>query len=329
MHYGDRLLFPHALRTTFSTARSVLLWVVLLTMVLGCGRSQDSPDATPDNGSGYPRQVIDSAGFSVTLPARPIRIVSTAPSNTEILFAIGAGPQVVGVTTYCAYPAEAKSKEKVGGFAPNALSSERIIGLKPNLVLTTGRIQQSFTESLRKLGLNVLSYDASTLEEVVSNVRGLGQATGCEEEAEKLAKQMEHRIQQVRLRFTQLRMISRPAVLFLVSEEPLMIAGPKSFAGQMIVLAGGRNVFPEVKQQFPRISEEEILRSNPGAILLARHGEGEPPGAQLLKRPTWANMDAVRNKRVLIIDDDLINRPGPRLVDGLEILADLIHPKKK
>src|SRR4051812_12424872 len=128
---------------------TTLLGAALMALVLGCG-VRPAVEAPPAGETkGFPRTVPDSFGHSLTLPAAPARVVSTAPSNTEILFAIGAGPQVVGVTTQCNYPAEAAQRDKVGGFAPKTISTERILGMKPDLVLTTGRIQQPLTESLR------------------------------------------------------------------------------------------------------------------------------------------------------------------------------------
>jgi iron complex transport system substrate-binding protein len=306
-----------------------LLGAGLMTLLLGCGiqPAADAPSSEPMAASDdFPRTVSDSFGHALTIARRPARIISTAPSNTEILFAVGAGSQVVGVTTQCNYPPEAGARDKIGGFALQTISTERIVGLRPDLVLTTGRIQQPLSESLRKLGLAVLSYDAQTLDEVIRNVRVIGQATGHAAEAEALAVGLERRRERVRSRFAELPEANRPRVFFLVSEDPLMTAGGKTFAGQMLDLAGGRNVFADVDQQFPRVSEEEIVRRNPAVILTWERAHGEPRREQIAQRPAWGQIDAVRNNRVLTIDDDLISRPGPRLLDGLERMADLLHP---
>jgi iron complex transport system substrate-binding protein len=307
---------------------AALLGAGLLVLGLGCG-VRPTADTTPANAAGadgFPQTVTDSSSHSQTLPRRPARIVSTAPSNTEILFAVGAGEQVVGVTTYCNFPAEAAQRDKVGGFAPKSVSVERIVALKPDLVLTTGRLQQPLTESLRKLGLPVLSYDAQTLEDVARNVRLIGQATGCKKAADVLAAKLEQRLASARARFADLPASARPRVLLLLSEDPLMTAGPKTFAGQMLEVAGGRNLFADVTEQFPRISEEEIIKRNPAAILLWERGDCAPRKERLGKRPGWSRFDAFRNDRILAIDDDLLARAGPRLFDGLEKMAELLHP---
>ncbi len=302
---------------------------IVLVAAMGCGvrPAGDPPgSAAQPAADGYPRAVTDGAGQSLTLPARPVRIVSTAPSNTEILFAIGAGPQVVGVTTYCTYPAEAATRDKVGGFSPKTISTERIVGLKPDLVLTTGRLQQSLADDLRRLGLPVLSYDAQTLDEVIRNIRLLGAVTGREAEAAALADALDQRRSRVRDRFAALPAEGRPRVLLLLSEDPLMAAGPNTFAGQMLEVAGGRNVFADVDQQFPRVSEEQIIQRNPAVVLLWEWGDYAARKERLTWRPGWDRLDAVRDGRVLGVNDDWLSRAGPRLFDGLERVADLLHP---
>src|SRR5262249_50282621 len=151
------------------------------------------------------------------------------------------------------FPEEAARREKVGGFAPKSISTERIVALKPDLVLTTGRLQQPLTDSLRKLGLPGLSYHAQTPADVIRNVRSIGQATGHAEEAEALAVSLEQRLGLVRKRFADLPTADRPRVFLLLSEAPLTTAGPKTFAGEMLEIAGGRNLFADVEQQFPRV----------------------------------------------------------------------------
>ena len=304
------------------------LIVSIVACSLGCGTRQaemPAPSQVSTAGDNFPQTLTDSFGHSLTIPHRPVRIVSTAPSNTEILFAIGAGPQVVGVTTYCNYPPEAGKCDKVGGFSPKSISIERIVGLRPDLVVTTGRLQQSLSEELRKLQMPTLSFDAKNLEDVIGNIRSIGQACGQSEEADALALKLNQRLLRVQERFAALPADDRPRVLLLLSEDMLMTAGPKTFAGQMLELAGGRNLFADVEQQFPRVSEEEIIKRNPSAVVLWAMGNGAPPKEQLGKRPGWNQIDAFRNQRILAIDDDLLSRAGPRLFDGLEKMADLLH----
>lgn len=298
----------------------------LVLAIASCDNTPVQPTVRPTASIGYPRTIVDSFDVAVTLHARPTRIVSTAPSNTEILFAIGAGPQVIGTTTYCTFPEEAAKVKKIGGFAPKTISIEHIVALQPDLVLTTGRIQESLTESLRKLGLNVLSYDSHRLEDVLANIRRIGQATDQVEAAENLALRLEDRLAAVRLSTAKIG--KRPGVLFLLSEAPLMTAGAGSFAGQMIEWAGGRNIFGDLDQQFPRVSEEAILERNPDVIVLWKNDDLTSRKQRLANRPGWKALAALQNDRILAIEDDLLSRPGPRLFDGLEQLTELLHPRR-
>ncbi|WP_168218743.1 ABC transporter substrate-binding protein [Limnoglobus roseus] len=302
---------------------------LLLLIAPGCGpRTPIAPPVPADGAeSSFPQTVTDSLGFTATLPTRPVRIISTAPANTEILFAIGAGDQVIADTTFCTYPPEADKRPKIGGFAPKTISTETILGLAPDLVLTTGGFQQEMTDGLRNLKLPVLSYDAKTLDEVVRNVRQLGVVTGRAPEANALADRLVARAEAVRKRTAAVPVEQRPRVLLLLGVEPLATAGPKSFTGEILELAGGRNLFADADQVYVPISEEEIVRRNPDAVVLWQMGEPIERVNRIAQRPAWKDLTAVRQNRILHIDDDLLSRPGPRLFDGLEQLAEQLHPQ--
>lgn len=303
-----------------------LWWRLLILVATGCGARPAEVDTPRDPAdAAFPCAITDSFDTTLTLPQRPLRIVSTAPANTEVLFAIGAGPQIVGVTTYCDYPPAASQCGTIGGFAPDTISQERIVGLKPDLVLTTGNIQRPLTESLRKLGLAVLCFDAQNLTDVIANVRTLGKATGHGEAAEAFADSLDQRRHAVKERLASSK-AARPDVMFLIFEEPLMVAGPTTFAGQIIELAGGRNVFADVKEQFPVISDETIVKRDPTYILVGEKGDFAARKQRLRTRPGWQTLSAVKNDRVLVVDEDLLYRPGPRLLDGLETLTKMLHP---
>jgi iron complex transport system substrate-binding protein len=286
---------------------------------------------SPADAAGYPVTVTGTDGVSVTLTAKPRRVVSAAPSNTEILFALGLGDRVVGATEFCDYPEAAKAIPRVGGFMPKSFSAERIAGLRPDLVLTTGRVQDPLSESLRKLGLTVLSLDADTLEGVLKNVTTLGTAVGEAAAARELVTKLEARAAAVKARTDAIPVDKRPTVLLLVSEQPLLTAGPKSFPGRLVELAGGRNLFADATQDYPRVGEEEVLRRDPDALLLWSAMAGETPAARLAAlraRAGWSQLKAVRAGRVLAVNEDWIARPGPRLFDALESLATQLHPTK-
>jgi iron complex transport system substrate-binding protein len=300
--------------------------LALAVFLLGCDAKR--PDAPTNRELAEPDSSVvqDSTGYRTTLRSKPLRIVSTAPSNTEILYAIGAGDRLVGVTTYCTYPPEASRCEKIGGFSPKTISTEKIVALRPDLVLTTCGMQEAFTQSLRELGLVVLSYDAATLDDVLCNIRLIGKVTDQSEPADTLAERLKHRTEMVRARLADLPKDQRPKVLLLISDSPLMTAGPTTFPGQLIEAAGGRNVFADTEQQYPKISEEEIVRRNPDLIVVLDKIGASVALERLRKRSGWSELPAVRNGRVYPFEDDLLSRAGPRLFDGLEQLATILHP---
>lgn len=273
----------------------------------------------------FPLTITDSIGRKITLTHPPRRIVSLAPSNTEILFAIGAGADVIGVTTYDDYPPEVKKRDLVGGFLPKSVSLEKIVGLKSDLVLIAAGVQTPLIDSIERLHIPIAVLDAHTLDEVYANMRILGRITGRQANADRCVAEMRARVDKVRVRAASIPPERRPTVFYMLWEEPLMTVGPKTFISQMIELAGGRNLFPDLQQEFPRISSEEVLRRNPEVILAADHGEQEKARARLLERSSWQTLRAVKHQRIGFIDEAIISRPGPRVVEGLEAISGIVH----
>jgi iron complex transport system substrate-binding protein len=244
--------------------------------------------------------------------------VSLAPSATEQLFAVGAGERVVGVTTYCNFPPEAVGLPTIGGFAARTISLEKVAALQPDLVVSTGRLQQPLIEPLERLGLTVLVLDAATLDQVADNLRLLAQATDTAATGEQAAERLQRRIASVR---EQVAERPRPRVLYVLSEQPLMTVSPKTFIGQLIELAGGDNIFADAEQQYPRVSDEEVVRRRPEVLVVpAREGVSEWP-SRLSQRPAWQELPAVRAGRLVTLDENIASRAGPRLADALEALA--------
>ncbi len=303
-------------------------WIVAaaLAVAAGCGRAEPvgKVGSTASTESSPALTLTDSLGRKVVIARRPERIVSLAPALTETLFAVGAGPRVVAVTTADTYPPEAKALPTVGGFSPKTLSVEAVVGQRPDLVIATGRFQQAAVESLQALGVTVLALDADTIEEVAANIRLVGRATGTEAEAGRIADDMLRRAGAVRRRTAAGPAGKRPRVVYFLWDEPLKAGGPGTFIGQMIVDAGGENLFADASQQYPQVSDEAVLVRDPDLILTSDHGNIGLP-ARLARRPGWAALKAVRAGRVVALDEELMARPGPRLIDGLESVAKAIH----
>lgn len=266
------------------------------------------------------REATDDLGRKIQIPAKIERVVSLAPSLTENVFAVGAGEKLVGVTSYCDYPAEAQKIPKVGDtINPNL---EAIIAQKPQLVLVTTASQiESFTRRMEDRGIAVFVTNPKNLEDVLRNLRQLGELLGTTEKAEQLVLDLQQRISNIENRVKN----EKPVRVFVqISPEPFTI-GRDSFVTNLVARAGGESVTKDVAESYPRISKETALASQPEAIILSAGGamgEGNSQPAGIFKESP-----AVKNNRVYKINGDFLARPGARLVDGLEEMARALHPQ--
>ena len=315
------------------------LRVAGVALLVGCGRDADRPPmaspptpvpasapAEPSPPASGPLEVVDGFGRKVVVKRPAARIVSLAPSNTEILYAVGAGDRLVGRTTVCTYPREAADVPTVGGMTPKTVNLEALVASRPDLVLATCGVQEPLMEPLERLGLAVVALDADDFAAVARNIRLVGAMADRVAEGDRLASRFLDRIEAVRGRVAA-RPGPRPRVLYLVGEDPLMTVGPQTFIGRMIEAAGGTNIFGDVAARYPRPSEEEILARAPEVILVAvgamnaGGGDDRAGRARIAARPGWGRIPAVRAGRVRFLAEDPMSRPGPRLADGLEAVA--------
>jgi iron complex transport system substrate-binding protein len=299
---------------------------LLALLVAGCGQPPAPPPPESSGDAGFPITVTDGLGRSVTVPRRPEKIVSIAPAMTETLFAVGAGPRVAAVTTSDSYPPEVKTLPTVGGFSPKTVSTEAVLALRPDLVVTAGKFHQQLAESLARLGLTVVSLEPNTLEEVSSTIELIGRISGCEPRAGEVAADFRRRLAAVRTR-TAAAGGSKPKVLFVLWDDPLQTAGPGTFIGQMITAAGGVNLFADASQQYPRVGDEAVIVRDPDLILAPDHRDAADVNipSRLVARPGWDRLTAVKHGRVRPVTGDLVNRAGPRLIDGLELVEQLVR----
>ncbi len=272
-----------------------------------------------------PRGVEDSRGVSVTLGQVPERIVSAAPAVTEILFAVGAAGQVVGVDDWSNYPPEAEQVPSIGGYYP--LNIESILALRPDLIVAMGE-QAEWTAQLEQVGVKVFLIDPRTLEEVRSTIISIGRITGHRREAERLADSIRERIAAVRRKVATIPESERLRVFYEVYSDPLMTVGPQTLIGQLLVTAGGLSISAGVTQDYPVISAEEVIDCDPQAIVFPDvHGTESEGAVAIRSRPGWASVAAVREGRIWPVDPDIFSRPGPRVADAVEILARLLYPE--
>ncbi|MCX7912794.1 MAG: ABC transporter substrate-binding protein [Dehalococcoidales bacterium] len=297
-------------------------WFILLAIF--CTATLVACTAAPAPTAGA---VIDQLGRTVNIKAtKPERIVSLAPSNTEILFALGLGERVVGVTEYCTYPPEAQAKPKVGGFStPNI---EQIINLNPDLILAANIHKAQVIPQLEARGLTVVALSPDTVDEVLEAITLVGKVTGATKEAEKLVNDMQARIRKVTEKTAGLSPEQKRRVLEIVWHDPLMAAGAGTLHDELITMAGGINIARELSG-YATISLETVIAANPEVMIAdIGMGEGEDLPLQfLLTEPRLATTDARINSRVYAIDVEMVSHPGPRTADALEKLAGLIHPE--
>jgi iron complex transport system substrate-binding protein len=271
--------------------------------------------------------MVDSLGRSVLLRGTPRRIVSLAPSVTEILFAVGAGAQVVGDTKYCNYPSEAKALLKIGGYTAKTINIEAVVDLMPDLVIAGTASQKPVVEALEKLNISVLVSAPDSFEALYASIEQIGAVTNHVQQAEALVTQMRKRVDAVTAKVATVPADQRPSVFWEVFDEPLTAAGPNTFIGQMIQLVGATNIFADAREDYPQVSAELVLERNPDIILGPTTQSAKLTPDLVAQRPGWANMMAVRNRRVYLLDSDMSSRAGPRLADALEALAKALYPE--
>lgn len=271
-----------------------------------------------------PLAVVDDLGREVAVPAAARRIVSLAPNLTEIAFALGLGPRLVGVTDFCDFPPEAARVPRVGGVT--APSAERVLALEPDLVLaTTAGNGRDEVLALARLGVPVVITDPRDLEGVARSFEVIARAAGVPEAGARLAAEFRRRLAGVRE-----RVAGRPKLrtLVLVWPDPLIAAGPRSFLSRLVEAAGGANALEAGSTrwtaQYPTLGVESLLALAPEAIVLASH-EGRAESA-LERLRAFRQVPAVRDGRVAAIDQAVLVRPGPRLVEAAEALARVLHP---
>lgn len=325
--------------------RGLALVATLLILALalaGCGGAGSAPGGSggsPAGSSGqapageagaaahttYPYTFTDDAGRQVTLEARPERIISLAPSNTEILFAIGAGDRVVGVDSFSDFPAEVKDLPKVGGYTDT--NYEQIVALKPDLALTIGSGGEQ-VKKLEELGIPVAVIQPKTVDEVLDRIQRIGELVDAQDGAARVVEDMRARIDAVRQRVAGIPAEQRVRVFYEVWNDPLMTVGPGGFIHDVIVTAGGINVAEGTGQAWPQISLEEVVRQDPQVIVVPASLETSYQELKEKRRQGWEGITAVKEGRIYVIDDNLISRPGPRLVEGLEQLARWFYPDR-
>lgn len=257
---------------------------------------------------------------SVVFASPPHRIISTMPSITETLFALGLDKEIVGVTTNCNYPPAALKKTKIGGFF---LNIEKIVSLKPDMIVMQKDAQPRDVDRLKKLNLPIHLIKTQTVKEIMDAIDDLGKITGREKEAAALVRQMQRRIDAVKPKTWGIDFVlSRPRTIVIVGYEPLICAGKGTVIDDVLRLAGAENIAADSRNQYPQYSLEQLAQKDPDVLIIMKG----TVSSQMIKRAgQWQRISAVKNNRLLFINPDILSRPGPRIVDALEQVADFLR----
>ena len=301
---------------------TLLTLVLALTLALAaCG--DEEPATKPVStapAAGFPITVTRSDGRELTIPEAPQRIASLSPAATEVLYAVGAGPQVVATDDYSDYPDQAQETTKLDAFQPNV---EAIVGVEADLIVIAHN-QDDVVQALDGLGEAVLFLEVpDTIDGVMEQVRLLARVSGHAEEGERLAVQMQGRIEEVTDKVADVEEGPR---IYHELDNTFFSAAPGSFVGGFYELLKARNIAEGAPIAYPQLTQEEILDRDPEVIILANADAGESPET-VKARPGWGVISAVKNDRIHVIDPDIVSRPGPRVVEGLEELARLLYPE--
>ena len=261
--------------------------------------------------------VVDDLGRLVAINGTPQRIISLAPSNTEILFALGLGDEVAAVTMYCDYPPEALDKEKVGDYYGPDI--EKIVALQPDLVLATDFHRFDLIPALEQQGFAVFAVAPQTLDDVLESIERIGDITEREAEASQLVNEMTSKIETVEEQTRELG--QKPSVLYMTWHDPMWTIGRDTWIDDLINIAGGANIFSQNFEGGAMVQIEWVILQNPEVIITSEWSYDWALNATEL-----ASTNASQTGRIHTFDDDLAQRPGPRLVQGLDWFAYLFHP---
>ena len=287
----------------------------------------EKPEPPPEELPQFPLTIVDDLGRTVQIAELPQRIVSLAPSNTEIIYALGLEDRLVGTTDYCDYPEAAKSKPRVSGYSTPNL--EKVVSVQPELILAEAIHEKTVLPALENLKLTVIVMSAKSLDTVLNDIKLVGQVNGKSQAAATLVDSLNARIQAIVSKTDTLTPEQRVKVLYVVWHDPIWTMGRETFINDLIWESGGVNIFADDFEKSRVVSLEAIIQKNPQVILVSGMGTtGDLIYKNIMKETRLSGVDAMRNNRIYKISDaNLIERPGPRIVDGLEEVAKLLHPE--
>ncbi|MFH1103261.1 MAG: cobalamin-binding protein [Pseudomonadota bacterium] len=270
------------------------------------------------------KEVLDQLGRRIIVPDRPRRVIAMAPSVTEIIFAVGAEDRLKGVTQYSNYPSPAAKLPRVGSYIQ--LDIEKIVALNPDLCIAVkDGNPREVIERLERLNIPSYAVDPRNLESLMTTILEIADLMNVSGKGKLLVQGLRNRIEKVRSGLS--GTTDRPSVFFQIGISPIVSAGTDTFIHELILLAGGKNL-AQGPAPYPRFSTEQVLSLSPEVFIITSMTRGESFERIKAEWSRWSRMPAVKNNRIHLVDSDIVDRASPRLVDGLELLAGLIHPER-
>jgi iron complex transport system substrate-binding protein len=293
------------------TTITILFFVIFAFVFQGCRNNIANPAVENQ------REITDDLGRKISLPNKIERAISLAPNLTETVFAIDAGDKIVGVTTYCNFPEQAKSIQKIGDtMKPNI---ENIIALKPQVVLVSTASQiEAFTKTLEQQQIAVFVTNPNSLESIYKTIKQLGEIFGKDEKAKTLVESLQKRVAEVEAKTKQAKKLK---TFVQIDKNSIFTIGKTSYLTDLISRAGGTSATAEIENPYPNLSKETALALQPEVIILSESEDNKEPN------DAFANSPAVKNGKVFKINADILSRPSPRIVDALEQIAKNLHPE--
>lgn len=277
--------------------------------------------------SAFPVTIIDDGGYAVTVDKEPNTIVSLAPTNTEILFALGLGDKVIGDTDYCNYPEAAKTITKIGGYS--TINIEKIVALNPDIIYANHNNGYDNIEHLKELGYTVILINPESIDGIYNAIEITGKTSGTETEANTVIAQIKAGIKEITDKLEGVE--TKPSIMHAMSVDPYWVSGSKTFQDELMTLAGGVNAFSDV-EGWGTVTIEKLITTSPDIILTDPGADMGSPGENTLqqaffKDPRLSEITAVKNSDVYVMDADIFDRGGPRVVEALDVLVKIVHPE--
>ncbi len=302
-----------------------ILFIVSVSMVLavlalgGCTSPTVSPPASGIN-------VTDDKGRVVTISGTPERIVSLSPANTELLFALGLGDKVVGVTDFCNYPPEAMSRTKVGGITN--VNVEQVAALDPDVIFAASLTRKETAEKLDSMGYPVFVNDPRNISDIEKSIRNMGLVTGADDNATRLIGQINGSIKAITDKAAALDESEKPTVLMLLDTYDFYVAGSNCYGDDLIKLTGGKNVAGELND-YATMSKEAIIKADPDIIVMPvdQYSQADFENLRNGTDDWMKQLSAVKSGKVYAVASDPIFRPGPRVVEAARAMAKIVHPE--